>query len=66
LGEEVERDAEQLKSYDEKFALLWEHLPLNDNIIAKMLSTERKKVISLRSHARQRLSRYLAANEKVL
>jgi hypothetical protein len=66
LGEEVERDAEQLKSYDEKFALLLEHLPLNDNIIAKMLGTERNKVISLRSHARQHLSRNLAANEKVL
>ncbi|HXG68432.1 MAG TPA: hypothetical protein VNO70_25280, partial [Blastocatellia bacterium] len=47
-SDEERRRAEALTSYDEKFALLWQHLPLTDATIAKMLGTERQKVINLR------------------
>lgn len=49
-----------LTSYDEKFACLWQCLPLSDLIIAKMLDTERQKVINLRKVAGARLARRLA------
>ncbi len=50
----------QWQSYDEKFALLWRHLPLNDQVIARLLGTERQKVINLRKAAGDRLARRLA------
>ncbi|NOT61200.1 MAG: hypothetical protein HOP19_13355 [Acidobacteria bacterium] len=49
------------RNYDEKFAFLWQHLPLNDQTIARMLDTERQKVINLRKAAGDRLARRLAA-----
>lgn len=61
LGEEAHPRAELQKSYDEKFALLWQHLPLNDNIIARMLGTERQKVINLRRFARARIAKHFAS-----
>jgi hypothetical protein len=60
LDDEERRRAMALESYDEKFALLWQHLPLTDVAIAKMLGTERQKVINLRKAAGDRLSRRLA------
>ena len=48
-------------SYDEKFAWLWQHLPLNDQTIARLLGTERQKVINLRKAAGDRLARRLSA-----
>jgi len=60
LDDEGRRRAMALASYDEKFALLWQHLPLTDAAIAKMLGTERQKVINLRKAAGDRLSRRLA------
>jgi hypothetical protein len=60
LTDEERHKAEALSSYDEKFALLWRHLPLTDLMIAKLLGTERQKVINLRKAAGARLSRRLA------
>lgn len=60
LSDEDRRRAEAFTSYDEKFALLWQRLPLSDAAIAKMLGTERQKVINLRKAAGARLSRRLA------
>ena len=60
LTPEERHKAEALSSYDEKFALLWRHLPLTDLMIAKLLGTERQKVINLRKAAGARLSRRLA------
>jgi RNA polymerase sigma factor (sigma-70 family) len=60
LTDEERRKAEALTSYDEKFALLWRSLPLTDLMIAKLLKTERQKVINLRKAAGARLSRRLA------
>jgi hypothetical protein len=54
------RYAEALTSYDERLALLWQHLPLADATIARMLGTERQKVINLRKAAGDRLSRRMA------
>ena len=53
--------ARALQSYDEKFALLWRVLPLNDQTLARLLGTERQKVINLRKAASARLARRLAA-----
>jgi hypothetical protein len=60
LTDEERHKAEALSSYDEKFALLWRRLPLTDLMIAKLLGTERQKVINLRKAAGARLSRRLA------
>ena len=60
LTDEERRKAETLTGYDEKFALLWRYLPLTDLMIAKLLGTERQKVINLRKAAGARLSRRLA------
>jgi hypothetical protein len=54
------RRARALRSYDERIALLWQYLPLSDKVIARMLDTERQKVINLRKAAGSRLSRRLA------
>jgi hypothetical protein len=59
LNDNEHRRALALESYDEKFALLWQHLPLTDAVIAKILGTERQKVINLRKAAGDRLSRRL-------
>jgi hypothetical protein len=55
-----ERSRIQMASYDEMFAFVWQHLPLTDAVIAKMLGTERQKVINLRKAAGDRLSRRMA------
>ena len=60
LTDEERHKAEALSGHDEKFALLWRHLPLTDLMIAKLLGTERQKVINLRKAAGARLSRRLA------
>ncbi len=57
---EEERLHALLASYDERFALLWQRLPLADTTIARMLGTERQKVINLRKAASDRLSRRMA------
>ncbi len=59
LSDETRHYAEALTSYDERFALLWQHLPLTDATIARMLGTQRQKVINLRKAAGDRLSRRL-------
>jgi hypothetical protein len=47
-------------AYSEKFAVLWQHLPLTDAAIAGMLGMERQKVINLRKAAGNRLSRLMS------
>lgn len=53
--------AQLLTSDDEKFAMLWQHLPLNDLTIASLLETSRQNVINLRQAARKRLSRKISS-----
>lgn len=57
--------ARALTSYDEKFAMLWPHLPLNDLTIAALLETAPQNVSALRQAAcralRQRVSVSLTA-----
>jgi hypothetical protein len=60
LGEEERHRVRACQNYDERFALLWRHLPLRDATIAKILGAERQKVINLRKAAATRLSRRLA------
>jgi hypothetical protein len=60
LSDEERIRTEAVTSYDEKFGLLWQHLPLADTTIAKIIGTERQKVINLRKAAGDRLSRRLA------
>jgi DNA-directed RNA polymerase specialized sigma24 family protein len=64
LTDEERRKAEALTSYDEKFAQLWQYLPLTDLMIAKILVTERQKVINLRKAAGNRLSRRMARHSR--
>jgi hypothetical protein len=64
MTDEEQRKAEALTSYDEKFALLWQYLPLTDVMIAKILVTERQKVINLRKAAGDRLSRRMAHHSR--
>jgi hypothetical protein len=53
---EIRREqARGLTEYDEKFALLWQQLPLNDLTIATLLETTQSNVIALRQTARHQL-----------
>ncbi len=56
-NEEQRERARSLANYDEKFALLWQQLPLNDLTIAALLATTQQNVLNLRQAARQRLRR---------
>jgi hypothetical protein len=49
--------------YDERFAALWQQLPLSDAAIAALIGTERQKVINLRKAAGDRLSRLMIRAE---
>lgn len=60
LDDQTRQQAARLTDYDEKFALLWRYLPLNDLVIARLIGTERQKVINLRKSAGDRLARRLA------
>jgi len=53
----VEKIAGVLEMSTEKFAELWNDLPLDDNRIAEFLGLTRQQVINLRKSARERLSR---------
>jgi hypothetical protein len=57
LSDDIRGRAAACFDYDERFALLWQALPLKDSEIAHMLGTERQKVINLRKSAGDRLSR---------
>jgi hypothetical protein len=46
-------------SYDERFAVVWKHLPLDDNAIAELIGGARQQVINLRKSARLQLRRLL-------
>ncbi len=60
--DEVTRGAYRvLASYDEKFAALTLHIPLEDLLIANLLGGERQQVINLRRLARERLVNRLKA-----
>ena len=48
-----------LRCGDKKFAVLWAYLPLEDNLIARLLEVKRQKVINLRASARELLARRL-------
>jgi hypothetical protein len=52
-------------SYDEKFAVLWQHLPITDAAIASLLGTDRQKVINLRKAAGERLSRLMCRAKRI-
>ena len=49
--------AAALEMMPEKFAELWNHLPLDDNRIAEILGLTRQQIINLRKSARERLAR---------
>lgn len=53
----AEKIAAALEMSVEKFAELWNHLPLDDNRIAEILGLTRQQVINLRKSARERLTR---------
>lgn len=53
--------ARVLTSYDEKFAMLWPQLPLNDLTLAALLETTQQNVRALRFAARRQLSRRMNA-----
>jgi hypothetical protein len=46
-------------SYEEKFAVVWKHLPVDDNTIARVIGGARQQVINLRKSARLQLRRRL-------
>jgi len=49
---------------EDRFAELWNDLPLEDSAIAKLLGITRQQVINLRKTARERLARRMQASEK--
>jgi hypothetical protein len=51
---------------EDRFAELWNDLPLEDSAIAKVLGITRQQVINLRKTARERLARRMHAREKNL
>ena len=58
--------ARTLTAYDEKFALLWQQLPLNDLTIAALLETTQQNIVQLRHAAQQRLLRKISEPLSVL
>jgi hypothetical protein len=46
-------------AYDEKFARVWNRLPLSDKLIARLLDATPQQVINLRKVARERLGRQM-------
>jgi hypothetical protein len=61
LDETVHRQAKALRTPEEKFALVWKFLPLEDMLIAQLLNANRQQVINLRRVARDRLQQQLHA-----
>ena len=59
LNDDSLRLAKSLGSCEERFALLWAYLPIEDAAIARLLGCDRQKVINLRQKARERLARRL-------
>jgi hypothetical protein len=59
LSDEERALAHARASYEEKFAVVWNHLPLDDNTIAKVMGSARQQVINLRKSARLQLRRLL-------
>ena len=49
---------------EDRFAQLWNDLPLEDSAIAQLLGITRQQVINLRKTARERLARRMQAREK--
>jgi hypothetical protein len=47
------------RSYEEKFAMLWNCLPLSDKLIARLLDATPQQVINLRKVARERLGKQM-------
>ena len=56
--------AELIGIPEERFAQLWNDLPLEDSAIAQLLGITRQQVINLRKTARERLARRMQAREK--
>jgi hypothetical protein len=56
--------AELLGVPEDRFAKLWNDLPLEDSAIAQLLGITRQQVINLRKTARERLARRMQAREK--
>jgi hypothetical protein len=65
LNDRMRRFVYACRSYDEKFAVLWQHLPLTDAAIATLLGADRQKVINLRKAAGDRLSRLMSRAKPV-
>jgi hypothetical protein len=67
LWEELPLDPAQrqaavsLRSDEEKFAVVWNHLPLEDLLISRLLDATRQQVINLRKVARERILRQMQA-----
>jgi len=59
----LELNHEIYPTYDHRFAVLWQHLPLADAVIAVLLGTDRQKIINLRRAAGDRLSRLMVRSE---
>jgi hypothetical protein len=55
----IRQIAEVLEIADERFAEMWQRLPLDDAAIAGLLDLTRQQVINLRKSARERLTRRL-------
>jgi hypothetical protein len=56
--------AELLGIPEDRFAKLWNDLPLEDSAIAQLLGVTRQQVINLRKTARERLARRMQTREK--
>ncbi len=59
IGADLREQARTARRYAKKFAILWEFLPLEDNIIARMLKVTRPQVIGYRNKAVERLKRHM-------
>jgi len=56
--------AELVGISDDRFAELWNQLPIEDSAIAQLLGITRQQVINLRKTARERLARRMQSREK--
>jgi RNA polymerase sigma factor (sigma-70 family) len=62
----IEQIAEALSISSERFAALWNELPLEDTAIAELLALTRQQVINLRKSARERLARRMLSFGEVI
>jgi hypothetical protein len=65
LGDDDLKDLARLSTAEDKFCLLWKHLPLADTTIGRLLGLDRQQVINRRMLATRELARAITGGRPV-